>query len=153
MKKFVIALLTFVLIFSMSMLVACGDPCENGHSWDNGTQTIAPTCMTEGSKLFTCTECDETKTEPIEKTAHNLGSYKYEQWPTCSATGIKKASCQNSGCTYVDTQVAAIEPTFHDYNHAIDRILVWDGAGNNIILINVCHDCGFENWNGFSPSA
>ena len=44
------------------------------HSWDEGVVTAPATCTTEGVKTFTCTVdgCDETRTETIEKSAHNF---------------------------------------------------------------------------------
>ena len=44
------------------------------HSWDEGVVTTPATCTTEGVKTFTCTvdNCGETRTETIEKSAHNF---------------------------------------------------------------------------------
>ncbi|MCD8346811.1 MAG: cadherin-like beta sandwich domain-containing protein, partial [Lachnospiraceae bacterium] len=42
-----------------------------GHSWDEGTVTTKATCTEEGVKTYTCTVCDETKTEKIEATGHS----------------------------------------------------------------------------------
>ena len=42
--------------------------CE--HVWDNGEVTKAATCKAEGEKTFTCTLCEDTKTEPIAKLSH-----------------------------------------------------------------------------------
>ena len=39
-----------------------------GHAWDNGVITTAPTCENAGVKTFTCTRCNETKTEAISAT-------------------------------------------------------------------------------------
>ena len=40
------------------------------HQWDNGTVTTPATCTAEGTMTYTCTVCDETKTEPIMKIDH-----------------------------------------------------------------------------------
>ena len=55
----------------------CGQVVEKGkiilklnHTWDNGKVTREATCTTEGEKLYTCTSCQETKTESIAKTGH-----------------------------------------------------------------------------------
>lgn len=48
---------------------ACGlrkDEAE--HTWDAGEVTVEPTVTTDGEKTYTCTECEETKTEVIPKT-------------------------------------------------------------------------------------
>ena len=41
-----------------------------GHSWDEGKITTKPTCVVDGVKTFTCTVCNETKTEPVPATGH-----------------------------------------------------------------------------------
>ena len=55
----------------------CGQVVEKGetipklnHTWDNGKVTREATCTTEGEKIYTCTSCQETKTESIAKTGH-----------------------------------------------------------------------------------
>ncbi|MCM1159912.1 MAG: Ig-like domain-containing protein [Roseburia sp.] len=42
-------------------------PKTGEHTWDEGTVTKEPTTEEEGVKTFTCTVCQETKTESIEK--------------------------------------------------------------------------------------
>ena len=41
------------------------------HTFDNGVVKTEPTCTESGSKVFTCTECKETKTEEIPATGHS----------------------------------------------------------------------------------
>ena len=43
---------------------------ENGHTWDEGKVTKKPSCSEEGVLTYTCTECDATVTESIDKTPH-----------------------------------------------------------------------------------
>ncbi len=43
---------------------------KNEHTWDTGKVTVEPTETTEGVKTYTCTECGETKTESVPKSAH-----------------------------------------------------------------------------------
>ena len=40
---------------------------KKGHTWDNGVVTTEPTAEKEGVKTYTCTVCQETKTEPIPR--------------------------------------------------------------------------------------
>lgn len=42
----------------------------NGHQWDKGSITTAPTCTEDGVKTFTCLVCGATKTEKVEKKGH-----------------------------------------------------------------------------------
>ncbi|MBQ6431164.1 MAG: 5'-nucleotidase C-terminal domain-containing protein, partial [Oscillospiraceae bacterium] len=48
------------------------EPCPaDGHKWDDGVVTVKPTCESAGEKLYTCTQCGETKTEVIPALGHN----------------------------------------------------------------------------------
>ena len=75
----------------------CGETMETGkaipakgHTWDDGKVTQKPTLTKEGIKTYTCTVCDETKTERIEKLTtcdagedcptHNYKDVKFSQW-------------------------------------------------------------------------
>ena len=45
----------------------CSKKETANHSWNSGYVTKKPTCKEEGVKIFTCTVCNGSKTEPIEK--------------------------------------------------------------------------------------
>ena len=59
-----------------------------GHAWDNGVITTAPTCENAGVKTFTCTRCNETKTEDISATGHTPVQIP-EKPATCTEPGHK----------------------------------------------------------------
>ena len=59
-----------------------------GHTWDNGVITTAPTCENAGVKTFTCTRCNETKTEAINATGHTPVQIP-EKPATCTEPGHK----------------------------------------------------------------
>lgn len=63
-------------LFSMLLFTSCGD-CE--HVWDNGKVAKEPTDMTEGAKIYTCSECKEQRYESIPKLKHNPKSHTYEK--------------------------------------------------------------------------
>ncbi len=56
------------------------------HRWNEGEQTVAPDCDSEGVKTFTCLNCEETKTEPIPAT----GEHSYGEWVKYNETHHKK---------------------------------------------------------------
>ena len=59
-----------------------------GHQWDEGKVTTAPTCENAGVKTYTCTVCNETKTEAIDATGHT--SVEVSEKPaTCTEAGHK----------------------------------------------------------------
>ena len=59
-----------------------------GHTWDKGVITTAPTCENAGVKTFTCTRCNETKTEAINATGHTPVQIP-EKPATCTEPGYK----------------------------------------------------------------
>ena len=48
-----------------------GGETPHVHTWDDGKVTTEPTCTEAGVKTYTCSKCDETKTEPIPALGHN----------------------------------------------------------------------------------
>lgn len=55
-----------------------------GHKWDNGVVTTAPTETTPGMRTFTCTVCDQTRTEAIPAT----GASTCTGGPSCPSYGL-----------------------------------------------------------------
>ena len=49
-------------------------PCFNGHTWNDGVVTKAPTCTEAGSAKYTCTVCGETTNTPIPALGHTFSS-------------------------------------------------------------------------------
>ena len=109
------------------MCTVCGKTETASHTWDDGKITTPATHVKEGIKTYTCTVCNETKTETVPKTSeHSYGSWekhnetqhkhscacgdvKYENhtWdngkmtkePTCKDTGVKTYTCAVCGET------------------------------------------------------
>ena len=70
------------------------------HNWDAGVVTKQPTYKTEGTKKYTCTNCDETKTETIAKlvcTTHAWDNGTVTKKATYTATGVRKYTCKTCG--------------------------------------------------------
>ena len=82
---------------------ACGYVEKTAHKWDGGKVIKAATCKEAGSREFSCTTCQATKTEPIAKTnTHTFGSYTVTKQPTCTAAGTQTRTC--SVCGKTETQ-------------------------------------------------
>ena len=116
------------------------------HTWDAGKVTKQPDCKNTGTKTYTCTACNATKTEDIDKTTtHTYGSWtkvddtnhkhtctvcKNEEttthtWnsgvvtkqATCIDTGVKTFTC--TGCSTTKTEEIAKRNT-HTYSNGCD---------------------------------
>ena len=73
-----------------------------GHQWDNGKVTTEPTCTKDGVKTYTCSVCDETKTETIAATGHKWDDGKVTTPATCTEDGVKTYTC--SVCKEIKTE-------------------------------------------------
>ena len=56
------------------------------HSWDAGKITTPATCTEDGVKTFTCGNCQETKTEAVEKLGHDTVQHEAKA-ATCTEIG------------------------------------------------------------------
>ena len=54
-----------LIAFLISFVLFTGCSSSHEHTWDEGTITVTPTCITEGEIVYTCTECNETKKETL----------------------------------------------------------------------------------------
>ncbi|MCD8312513.1 MAG: arabinogalactan endo-1,4-beta-galactosidase, partial [Firmicutes bacterium] len=77
------------------------------HSWDEGTVTIAAACTETGVKVYTCSDCGQTKIEIIGATGHTYGSPSFtwsEDYSTCTAV----FTCQNDS-SHVETETCDVD--------------------------------------------
>ena len=82
-----------------------------GHSWNEGEVTTQPTCKDKGVKTFTCTVCNETKTEAIAATGHT--SVEVPEKPaTCTEAG-HTAGTKCSVCDAILSGMEEIPATGH----------------------------------------
>ena len=65
-----------------------------GHAWDAGKVTTAPTTEKEGVRTFTCTRCELTRTEPIDKLQATV-SFKDVDEKAYYAAAVEWAVAQN----------------------------------------------------------
>ncbi len=68
---------------------------------------VAPTCTepgkTEGSH---CSVCGEVLTaqQAVNALGHDMGEFEQTTAPTCTAKGVKAATCKREGCNHTETQ-------------------------------------------------
>ena len=75
----------------------CGTKLSSGktiakteHTWDAGKVTKAATCIESGTKTYTCTSCNTTKTEEIPATGNHQNT---------ELRNVKEATCAQEGYT------------------------------------------------------
>ena len=108
-----------------------------GHAWNEGVVTTEATCTKEGVKTFTCSRCQATKEESIEKIPHDY------QWvvdivATCTQEGTRHQEC--SVCHVVkEDSYETIEKAAHSYevNQALSDYTECEG-GSKVSVCSVC---------------
>lgn len=118
-----------------------------GHSYDSGTITKLATCSEQGVKTYTCSVCNDTKTENIAKNENNhTGAtiLKNKVNPSCTENGF-------SGDTYCkdcDTKLSSgtvIERTGHTWNSGtVTKAATCNQKGIKTYTCSVCKDTKTE---------
>ncbi|MDD6265127.1 MAG: S-layer homology domain-containing protein [Clostridia bacterium] len=65
------------------------------HSWDSGITTQWPTCTQNGTRVYSCTGCNATKTETISAKGHQYGSWTTVKEATIAQDGESRTYCSN----------------------------------------------------------
>ena len=74
-------------------------PATGEHTWDGGTVTTAPTETTPGVRTYTCSGCDQTRTEAIPATGAHDYQFTKTVAPTCTDGGYDLYTCSGCGAT------------------------------------------------------
>ena len=133
----------------------CGFEESANHTWDKGSVTKQPTCTMTGTKMFTCTTCQQTKTEAVKKLSHAYGAWttldNKQHVHTCTCGASEKANhkwntgkvttdatCSSEGSklfTCTDCKATKTEPIAkkdHVYTNACDSDCNKCGANRNV---------------------
>lgn len=86
-----------------------------GHKWDNGQQTTAATCTTDGTKTFTCSACKLTREETIAALGHKWDNGQQTAAATCTTDGTKTFTCASCLETRTEKIAASGSHTFGDW--------------------------------------
>ena len=74
-------------------------PPTGAHVWGNGVVTTAPTETTPGVRTYTCSGCDQTRTEAIPATGAHDYQFTKNVAPTCTDGGYDLYTCSGCGAT------------------------------------------------------
>lgn len=116
--------------------------CE--HIWDTGVVTKDPTCVDPGVKTYTCTICQEIRTEEIPATGHQWK----EEWtvdlaPTCTEEGKQSHHCTVCDAVNEET-VQILEALGHTYLEEEDQIQIQPSCTTAGSMIRKCSRCRDE---------
>lgn len=111
------------------------------HRWDEGVETKAPTCTEAGVKTFTCSQCHNTKTEPISALGHDWGAWNVMTPATETTEGSETRTCQRDGNHTETRSIPKLDHTHTMVHHsAVDADCGTGTPGN--IEYWVCSGCG-----------
>lgn len=119
-------------------------PISSEHSWDKGKVVTEATCTKDGSILFTCTVCGETKTEAIEALGH-----KEEVIPgkaaTCKDTGLTEGvKCSVCGTILGEQSVIPVSNEHSWDEGKIVTEATCTGDGSMLFTCTVCGETKTE---------
>lgn len=98
---------------------------SEGHSYNEWTETTAPSCEATGVETRYCKNCDHYETREVAATGHSYGDWTVTLAPTCEATGVETHTC---ACGKSETrEIPAAGHVDADAN-------------------NICDICGYD-WN------
>ena len=83
-----------------------------GHSWDEGKVTTEPTCTETGVKTYTCSVCEETRTEEIKALGHDWSDWTVLKEATDNEAGIEVRTCRNDP-SHTETREITRGPVYY----------------------------------------
>ena len=110
-----------------------------GHQYGSEITTL-PTCTGTGIETFTCSACQDTYTQPVDKLGHEFENYVSNKDATCTADGTETAQCER--CTATDKRTDVDSKLGHELQHVEVQAATCQAAGNKEYWI-----CQRENCN------
>ena len=109
------------------------------HKWDNGTVTTEPTCTENGVMTYTCTVCEETKTEEIAALEHDWDEWTVTTPATEEKEGVETRVCKNE-VSHVETRTIPKLDHVHKLSKTDAKAATCDADGHEAYWI--CSVCG-----------
>lgn len=97
------------------------------HTWDEGKYSVEPTCKDAGKKLFTCTDCGDTKTVAVKSLGHDYHLVRTDS-ATCTTPAINHYACSRCEDT-VDQEDKDHPALGHDWKKNDDGTVTCQRCG------------------------
>lgn len=132
---------------------SCSTEETEEHTWDEGVITQEPTATEEGVKTFTCSKCNETKTEPVAALGHDLTKTEAKE-ATCEEAGNSAyytcARCgkffsDEKGETEIEKDSWIISAKKHQYTETVTKEPTCTEAGEKTFTCSACGDSYTES--------
>ena len=130
MALFLALLMVFLSSYSLTMAEE-----EHKHNWVE-KEYVAPTCTTEGKRVYVCSECSLSKEKKLGALGHQWNSGTITKEPTCTKDGVRHQTCKRDSSHSQDLTIPA---TGHQHtNWVVAKEPTYTETGERQLW---CKDC------------
>lgn len=125
-------------------------PAAGAHTWGEGVETTPATCTEDGEMTYTCTKCNETRTEKIQAKSHTPKDVS--EPATCTTPGVTgKTVCTVCGETIGEGTV--IEALGHRFGAPSYELRTVKLSIKALWEIKTCTVCGHKEETNLGTNA
>ena len=135
--KLMIALVALFLLGSSALMLASCKEELHKHTWDEGKVTTEATCVSTGSRTYTCSDCGDIRIETIPATGVHTWGDPVEYAASCESDAYTIETC-----TVCGQEKTTIKPnTKRDHNYAEHIVAAsCTEAGSRTMSCTYCND-------------
>lgn len=145
--KILALLLALITVFPVVGLTAFAEETKiHEHKWDDGKVITEASCAAPGTKVYTCTECKQTKEEAIPALEHTRNTRVEGKTvaATCTEEGYTLYKCSVCGYNYRDELTPALGHNYSGADNICTRCGLQKDTGNKACkLCGKVHDKNF----------
>lgn len=135
--KLMIALVALFLLGSSALMLASCKEELHKHTWDEGKVTTEATCVSTGSRTYTCSECGDIRIETIPVTGVHTWGDPVEYAASCESDAYTIETCTVCG----QEKTTILPNTKRDHNYAEHLVAATCiAAGSRTLSCTYCND-------------
>ena len=135
--KLMIALVALFLLGSSALMLASCKEGMHKHTWDEGKVTTEATCVSTGSRTYTCSECGDFRIETIPATGVHTWGDPVEYAASCESDAYTIETCTVCG----QEKTTILPNTKRDHNYAEHLVAAsCTAAGSRTLSCTYCND-------------
>ena len=135
--KLMIALVALFLLGSSALMLASCKEELHKHTWDEGKVTTEATCVSTGSRTYTCSECGDIRIETIPVTGVHTWGDPVEYAASCESDAYTIETCTVCG----QEKTTILPNTKRDHNYAEHIVAATcTEAGSRTMSCTYCND-------------
>ena len=135
--KLMIALVALFLLGSSALMLASCKEELHKHTWDEGKVTNEATCVSTGSRTYTCSECGDIRIENIPATGVHTWGDPVEYAASCESDAYTIETCTVCG----QEKTTILPNTKRDHNYAEHLVAATcTAAGSRTLSCTYCND-------------